>query len=42
MVDAQNDGTSTAAAEASPSYTYQKRDRTRWWEVRDPAGEWCA
>src|SRR5215218_6358981 len=29
----------TAAAEKQPSYTYAKKKDTRWWEVRDPAGE---
>jgi hypothetical protein len=22
-----------------PAFTYCKRNRTRWWEVRDPEGE---
>lgn len=29
----------TRAPEARAVDTYQKRERTRWWEVRDPAGE---
>lgn len=27
------------AAGEQPTYTVRKRDRTRWWEVLDPAGE---
>jgi len=37
MADTQKEG--APAAPEKPSYTYQKRDRTRWWEVRDSAGE---
>jgi hypothetical protein len=37
MADTQKEG--TPAAPEQPTYTYRKRDRTRWWEVRDPAGE---
>jgi len=33
------DEQSAPEAKVSAAYTYQKRDRTRWWEVRDPAGE---
>jgi hypothetical protein len=29
----------TAAAEQQPAYAIAKRKDTRWWEVRDPAGE---
>jgi len=29
----------TTAAELQPAYTYAKKKDTRWWEVRDPAGE---
>ena len=39
MAEGQNDQSSTAAAEENPSYTVRKREHTRWWEVRDPAGE---
>jgi len=39
MSDEQNAFTQVCAGEAAAAYTYQKRDRTRWWEVRDPAGE---
>lgn len=28
-----------SAAEQQPAYTIAKRKDTRWWEVRDPAGE---
>ena len=27
------------AAEQQPTYTVARRKDTRWWEVRDPAGE---
>jgi hypothetical protein len=27
------------AAEQQPGYIYAKKKDTRWWEVRDPAGE---
>lgn len=37
MADAQQ-GAAPAAAEPA-GYTYQKKKDTRWWEVRDPAGE---
>lgn len=28
-----------SADEQQPAYTVAKRKDTRWWEVRDPAGE---
>lgn len=28
-----------AERRSPPAYTYQKREQTRWWEVRDSAGE---
>jgi hypothetical protein len=37
MADTQKEG--TPAAPEQPRFTYQKRDHTRWWEVRGPAGE---
>jgi hypothetical protein len=33
------DEQTTREAKEPAGFTYQKRDRTRWWEVRDPAGE---
>ena len=39
MADEQNDRTSAATVEENSSYTVRKREYTRWWEVRDPAGE---
>jgi hypothetical protein len=33
------DERSAPEEKAPAAYTYQKRERTRWWEVRDPAGE---
>ena len=31
--------TATPAAEQQPAYTYAKKKDTRWWEVRETAGE---
>lgn len=39
MVAAQTDVTDGTHAPVPAAYTYQKRAYTRWWEVRDPAGE---
>jgi hypothetical protein len=39
MADRQNEPISTAAAGENPRYTVRKREHTRWWEVRDSAGE---
>ena len=30
------------APAAQPAYKIVKREKDRWWEVRDPQGEWCA
>ena len=35
----QTTAASARAAEQQPAYTIAKRKNTRWWEVRDPAGE---
>jgi ribosomal protein L5 len=35
----QTTATLASAAEQQPGYTYAKKKDTRWWEVRDPAGE---
>ncbi|CAA9357788.1 MAG: hypothetical protein AVDCRST_MAG68-4200 [uncultured Gemmatimonadetes bacterium] len=37
MADAQK--VSAPVTLAQPGYTYQKREDTRWWEVRDAEGE---
>lgn len=37
MADAQQ-GAAPAATEPA-GYTFRKKPDTRWWEVRDPAGE---
>jgi hypothetical protein len=31
--------TATAAAAPQPTHTIIKQKKSRWWEVRDPAGE---
>jgi hypothetical protein len=39
MADATDVGTRSPETQDPAAYTYQKREDTRWWEVRDPAGE---
>jgi len=39
MADATNVGTRSPEAEEPATYTYHKREQTRWWEVRDAVGE---
>jgi hypothetical protein len=39
MLDATEARTRTPDAQEPTAYTYQKREQTRWWEVRDPTGE---
>jgi hypothetical protein len=39
MATAQNEAAKPARPEEQPAFTYRKREDTRWWEVRDPAGE---
>ena len=39
MADEQDAVTRALEAKEPAAFTYQKREDTRWWEVRDPAGE---
>jgi hypothetical protein len=39
MADEQNPVALKPEVKALDTYTYRKREDTRWWEVRDPAGE---
>jgi hypothetical protein len=39
MATAQNEAAKPTQPETPPAFTYRKREDTRWWEVRDPAGE---
>jgi hypothetical protein len=39
MADEQDAVTHAPEAKEPATFTYQKREDTRWWEVRDPAGE---
>jgi hypothetical protein len=39
MADEENAESNASAAKQTAGFTYQKREYTRWWEVRDPAGE---
>ena len=39
MADGQDTGTLAPEAQQPAAYTVHKREYTRWWEVRDRAGE---
>jgi hypothetical protein len=39
MADEQDAVSREPKAEEPAAFTYQKREDTRWWEVRDAAGE---
>jgi len=39
MADEQAGEAPPATAEEHSGYTVEKRERTRWWKVLDPAGE---
>ena len=39
MAEVQDPAARAPEAQAQGTYTIQKREYTRWWEVRDPAGE---
>jgi hypothetical protein len=39
MVDGEDTSTQAPETQECATYTVHKREYTRWWEVRDPAGE---
>lgn len=39
MADAQAGETAPATSEENTGFRVEKREGTRWWKVRDPAGE---
>jgi hypothetical protein len=39
MADEKDGATRASDAKEPATFTYRKREYTRWWEVRDPAGE---
>lgn len=39
MADGEDVDARGRATQEPVAYTVQKREQTRWWEVRDPAGE---
>ena len=39
MANTGDTGTRAPDAKEQPAYAIIKQDKSRWWEVRDPAGE---